>query len=93
MSTHPLACLFPGQGSQSIGMLQATAERFPLVLDVFSAVSDRMGYDVWQLCQQGPEEQLNQTEYTQVAMLAADVAMYRVFLQHHAAPPPMDGGP
>lgn len=91
MTSHPIACLFPGQGSQSIGMLQATAEQFPVVLDVFATVSERMGYDLWQLCQEGPEDQLNQTEYTQVAMLAADVAMYQVFIQNQAAPQWMAG--
>jgi len=76
------AFVFPGQGSQSLGMLSALAEQHPLVLDVFGTVSDALNDDVWNLVQTGPVEQLNQTEYTQVAMLAADVAVYRVLQAH-----------
>ena len=76
------AFVFPGQGSQSLGMLRDLAEQHPLVLDVFATVSDALGYDVWKLVQTGPEEQLNQTEFTQVAMLTADVAVYRVLQAH-----------
>lgn len=76
MST--IAMVFPGQGSQRIGMLLELAQQYPLVEATFAEVSSRVGYDVWQLVQQGPETQLNQTEFTQVAMLTADVAVYRV---------------
>jgi [acyl-carrier-protein] S-malonyltransferase len=72
------AFLFPGQGSQSLGMLHALAEQHACVGEVFELVSDTLGYDLWRLIQEGPLEQLNQTEYTQVAMLAGDVAVYRV---------------
>jgi [acyl-carrier-protein] S-malonyltransferase len=72
------AFLFPGQGSQSLGMLHALAEQHACVGEVFKLVSDTLGYDLWHLIQDGPLEQLNQTEYTQVAMLAGDVAVYRV---------------
>ncbi|MDI9818202.1 MULTISPECIES: ACP S-malonyltransferase [unclassified Legionella] len=72
------AFVFPGQGSQSVGMLSELAETYPLVRDVFSLASEGVGYDVWQLTQEGPESRLNQTEYTQVAMLAADVAVYKL---------------
>jgi [acyl-carrier-protein] S-malonyltransferase len=78
MSSMSTAFVFPGQGSQSLGMLSDLAEQYPLVLDVFNTVSDALNYDVWALVQAGPAEQLNQTEFTQVAMLAADVAVYRV---------------
>lgn len=75
------AIVFPGQGSQSVGMLGEMASRYPLIIDVFTSISEHLGYDLWQLVQEGPETRLNQTEYTQVAMLAADVALYRVLQQ------------
>ncbi|WP_131781673.1 ACP S-malonyltransferase [Legionella gresilensis] len=73
-----LAFIFPGQGSQSIGMLTELAESYPIIQKTFSIASQEVGYDVWQLIQQGPEEKLNQTEITQVAMLTADVAIYNL---------------
>jgi len=82
-----LAFVFPGQGSQAVGMLADLAERFPIVLQTFNQVSERLGYDIWQLVQQGPLEKLNQTQYTQVAMLAADVAVFRVIQEMSAAFP------
>ncbi len=75
------AFVFPGQGSQSIGMLSDLANQYPLTLDLFDSVSQRLGYDVWAMVQNGPESKLNQTEHTQVAMLTADVAIYRVLQQ------------
>jgi len=72
------AFVFPGQGSQSLGMLKALSEAHSEVEATFGIVSDALGYDVWALTQDGPEEKLNQTEYTQVVMLTADVAVYRV---------------
>ena len=71
-----IAFVFPGQGSQHLGMLSELAELYPQVLQQFDIVSDRVGYDVWQMTQDGPLARLNQTEYTQVAMLTADVAVY-----------------
>ncbi|KTD36265.1 malonyl CoA-ACP transacylase [Legionella nautarum] len=73
-----LAFVFPGQGSQYVGMLAELANDHPIIVDCFIEVSDKLGYDLWQLIQQGPESQLNQTEYTQVAMLTADVAIYKL---------------
>ncbi|MGQ3890971.1 ACP S-malonyltransferase [Legionella sp. CNM-4043-24] len=72
------ACVFPGQGSQSIGMLSSLAGHDSLITDTFAEVSAAVGYDLWQLIQQGPEAKLNQTEFTQVAMLTADVAVFRL---------------
>ena len=76
------AVVFPGKGSQYVGMLTDLAEIHPEIKATFSDVSDHLHYDVWQIVQQGPEDVLNQTEHTQVAMLTADVALFRV-LQHH----------
>lgn len=72
------AIVFPGQGSQFVGMLGDLAAVYPAIKTTFSEVSDHLNYDVWQMVQQGPEEKLNQTEHTQVAMLTADVALFRI---------------
>lgn len=75
------AFVFPGQGSQSVGMLKELSGNYPLIIELFATVSERVGYDVWDLVQEGPATKLNQTEHTQVAMLAADVAVYKVLQQ------------
>lgn len=72
------AFIFPGQGSQTIGMLSDLATEYFTVRAVFEEVSDALQYDVWKLTQEGPLEVLNQTAHTQVAMLAADIAVFRV---------------
>jgi [acyl-carrier-protein] S-malonyltransferase len=76
------AFVFPGQGSQSVGMLAQLASAEPLVQETFAEASDVLGYDLWQLCQQGPEESLGATERTQPAMLTAGVATWRVWRKH-----------
>ncbi|MBB6092095.1 [acyl-carrier-protein] S-malonyltransferase [Povalibacter uvarum] len=76
------AFVFPGQGSQSIGMLSALASAEPLVQETFAEASSVLGYDLWKLCQEGPEELLGQTERTQPAMLAAGIATWRVWRKH-----------
>ncbi|MBM0105573.1 ACP S-malonyltransferase [Steroidobacter sp. S1-65] len=76
------AFVFPGQGSQSVGMLAALASAEPLVQETFAEASSVLGYDLWQLCQQGPEDQLGATERTQPAMLTAGVATWRVWRKH-----------
>ena len=86
------AYVFPGQGSQSVGMLQDLSAHYPSILESFASVSERVGYDVWGLVQDGPDERLNQTEHTQVAVLTADVAVYNVLQQHGAAPAHMMAG-
>jgi [acyl-carrier-protein] S-malonyltransferase len=73
------AVLFPGQGSQSVGMLAALAAVEPVVTETFAEASAALGYDLWQLCQQGPEERLSATERTQPAMLAAGIAAWRAW--------------
>jgi len=77
-----LAIVFPGQGSQSVGMLAALAATEPKVRQTFDEASAVLGYDLWSLCQQGPESELGTTEKTQPAMLAAGVATWRVWLRH-----------
>lgn len=73
------AFVFPGQGSQQIGMLADLAQHYPLVRETFAEASEQLGFDLWQLAQEGPEEQLNQTANTQPALLAASVAIWRVW--------------
>lgn len=67
---------FPGQGSQSLGMLSELSQRFSIVEEIFEIASAVLDYDLWILTQDGPEEKLNQTEFTQPAMLAADFAVW-----------------
>ena len=71
--------MFPGQGSQSVGMLASLAAAESVVTDTFAEASTALGYDLWALCQQGPEERLAETERTQPAMLAAGVAVWRAW--------------
>ena len=78
---YNLAFVFPGQGSQSIGMLSDLADTFPLVKETFEQASDALSFDLWKLVQQGPVEDLNQTHNTQPAMLAAGVAVWRVWCE------------
>lgn len=73
------ACVFPGQGSQSLGMLAPLADAHPQVRETFGEASAALGFDLWDLVQNGPEEALNRTENTQPAMLAAGVAVWRVW--------------
>lgn len=76
------AFVFPGQGSQSIGMLSDLASNHAVVLDVFSEASAVLGYDLWDVVQNGPESRLNQTDVTQPAMLAAGIAVFRALQQN-----------
>lgn len=73
------AAVFPGQGSQSIGMLGELAAAHPEVQQTFDEASQALGYDLWALTQQGPEERLNSTQQTQPALLAAGVAAWRTW--------------
>ncbi|EIB99209.1 MULTISPECIES: ACP S-malonyltransferase [Pantoea] len=74
-----IAFVFPGQGSQTVGMLAELAATYPQVEETFREASDALGYDLWQLVSQGPAEELNKTWQTQPALLAASVAIYRVW--------------
>jgi len=74
-----LALVFPGQGSQSVGMLAELSELHPSVKATFEEASDGAGVDLWALSQGGPDEMLNRTEYTQPALLAAGIAVWRLW--------------
>ncbi|MDH5711648.1 MAG: ACP S-malonyltransferase [Gammaproteobacteria bacterium] len=76
-----IAVVFPGQGSQSVGMLSDYAVDWPQIVDTFKEASDVLGYDLWDIVSNGPEEKLNQTEITQPTMLAADIAVMRVMAE------------
>ena len=82
-----LAFVFPGQGSQSAGMLAELAQQHAIVRETFAEASEGAGVDLWTLAQDGPEEQLNRTEFTQPALLAAGVAVWRAWLRHGGARP------
>ncbi|MCK2182671.1 ACP S-malonyltransferase [Halomonas getboli] len=77
--TQPLALIFPGQGSQQIGMLRELAERYSVVRTTFEEAADALGYDLWQVVQEGPADALNATACTQPALLTASVAIWRVW--------------
>ncbi len=79
--SKPIAIIFPGQGSQSVGMLGELAAAWPLVGETFAEASDTLGMDLWQVASQGPRDLLDRTDTTQPAMLAAGVAVWRVWMQ------------
>ena len=87
-----LAIVSPGHGSQSPGMLSELAASYPLVNETFAEASDVLGYDLWMLTQDGPEEELNRTDKTQPAMLAAGVAVWRVWQHAGGAVPGVMAG-
>ncbi|MGH8075899.1 MAG: ACP S-malonyltransferase [Lysobacter sp.] len=79
LTSSQLAFVFPGQGSQSLGMLGELAALEPVVRDCFKEASEGAGVDLWALSQDGPEDQLNRTEFTQPALLAASVAVWHLW--------------
>lgn len=85
--TSTLAFVFPGQGSQSLAMLAELGELHPGVRETFAEASEGADIDLWALSQGGPEAMLNRTEYTQPALLAAGVAVWRLWLAHGGAMP------
>jgi [acyl-carrier-protein] S-malonyltransferase len=87
-----LAFVFPGQASQSIGMMGALAKTSPIIEATFAEASAVLGYDLWQRCQEGPAELLNSTECTQPAMLTAGIATYRLWRERGGAVPVMMAG-
>ncbi len=86
------AFLFPGQGSQSLGMLSSIAAEFHVVAETFAQASEVLGYELWDVCQNGPVEQLNRTETTQPAMLAAGIATWRVWTENGGPDPDLMAG-
>ena len=92
MQQHNLAFVFPGQGSQSVGMLAQLAETYPVVKDTFAEASAVLGFDLWNLVANGPDTELNKTQNTQPAMLAAGVAVWRVWCEHSSVRPAFMAG-
>lgn len=86
MNPH-LAFVFPGQGSQSPGMLSQLADENALIGEVFTEASEGAGVDLWQISQEASGERLNQTEYTQPALLAANIALWRLWQQKSTVQP------
>lgn len=86
------AFVFPGQGSQAVGMLADMAAQYPLVEETFAEASAVLGYDLWALVQQGPAEELNKTWQTQPALLTASVALWRVWQQEGGKAPALMAG-
>lgn len=82
-----IAFIFPGQGSQSIGMLSQLATAYPQVQATFAEASQALNYDLWTLVQSGTEEKLNQTVYTQPALLTASIAIWRLWQANHGLQP------
>ena len=87
-----LGVVFPGQGSQRVGMLAEAAAEFASVKDAFTEASDALGYDLWTLVSNGPEDQLSLTEFTQPAILTASVALYRALNERHEITPMAGAG-
>ncbi|OCH33155.1 malonyl CoA-acyl carrier protein transacylase [Aliivibrio fischeri] len=86
------AIVFPGQGSQAVGMLAELGEQHEVVTQTFAEASDALGYDLWSLVQNGPAEDLNQTFRTQPALLATSVALWRVWQEQGLAQPSVLAG-
>ena len=82
-----LAFVFPGQGSQSVGMLSDLAEQYPSIAETFAEASEGAGADLWHISQNNPDDQLNQTEFTQPALLAANIALWRLWQAQGGAQP------
>lgn len=76
-----LAFVFPGQGSQSLKMMSELVEAYPQTKPLYDTASEVLGFDLWDLTQNGPIEKLNQTEFTQPALLVASIAAWRVWCQ------------
>jgi len=92
MQQHSLAFVFPGQGSQSVGMLAQLAATYPVVKATFAEASAVLGFDLWDLVANGPDTELNKTQNTQPAMLAAGVAVWRVWCEQSSVRPAFMAG-
>jgi len=85
-NSSPIAFLFPGQGSQSVGMGKELAEKYPIARQTFGEADEVLGYKLSQVCFEGPEEQLRLTEVTQPAILTTSVAALRVLAEKGLQP-------
>jgi len=92
MSEQLIALVFPGQGSQKVGMLAAAHERFQAVRDTFAEASQALGYDMWDLVQNGEQDALNLTETTQPVLLTCSVALWRAWLDEDGPRPAIMAG-
>lgn len=84
---YNLAFVFPGQGSQAVGMMSNLASAYPQIKETFDEASEALQFDLWNLVENGPEGDLNQTQNTQPAMLAAGVALWRLWCANSAIRP------
>lgn len=92
MTTDNLAFVFPGQGSQKIGMMADLAAEYPVVEQTFAEASEVLGYDLWDLVQNGNQEDINLTERTQPLLLTASVASWRIWNEKQGAKPALMAG-
>jgi [acyl-carrier-protein] S-malonyltransferase len=92
MKSEQLGFLFPGQGSQKVGMLAEIAAQHCAIKDTFDEASETLGYDVWALVQGGPQDALNLTERTQPMLLTAGVALWRLWLAQGGPEPALLAG-
>src|SRR5262249_7686995 len=86
MTERQLAFLFPGQGSQAVGMGHDLSEKFPIAKRTFEEADDALGFSLSKLCFEGPEEQLKLTEFTQPAIFTASIAAQRVLAEKGVSP-------
>ncbi len=87
-----IAMIFPGQGSQSVGMLQEHAEHSPVITATFAEAAEALGYDLWQLVSAGPAGDLDQTQRTQPAILTASVSLWRLWCEKSPVRPAVMAG-
>src|SRR5438270_579477 len=85
-SEQKIAFIFPGQGSQAVGMGKDLAEKYPVARKTFEEADDALGYKLSQICFEGPEDQLRLTEITQPAILTVSIAVFRVLETQIAKP-------
>jgi len=90
--TNKIAMIFPGQGSQTPGMLAELSQRESIIIDTFKEASEVLGVDLWDVTQNNPKDLLNQTAYTQPILLAASVALWRIWCQQNEQMPQIMAG-